>query len=101
MKCRRYRIFLMAETPKTEKFKGKFKVDKNGFCDFGHVSEVELDMQDQYASRYINGAIAGYPKLGEGLRILGDPSNYHALKIHKDDIDEFVRRVKEFRKLHR
>ena len=49
-------------------------------------------MQAQYASRHISGL--DRPKLAEGLRIEGDPGDYHSLKIDKDDAEEFLRRVK-------
>jgi len=28
--------------------------------------------------------------LGDGLRFKGNTNNYHSLKIHKDDVEEFV-----------
>ena len=53
--------------------------------------------QNQYASRYVDGRL-DYPNLGEGLRwkVVGDTSNYHFIKIHKDDYEEFHRRVREY-----
>ncbi len=42
--------------------------------------------------------IPGYPNLGEGLRFDGHAYDYHSLAIHKDDVEEFVRRVKEYKK---
>ena len=61
------------------------------------VAHGHLDGQTQYISRYIDGKIDGWPNLGEGLRFKGDPGNYHDVTIHKDDVDEFVRRVREHR----
>lgn len=71
----------------------------DNFVDFGDVSRKELKMQCQYAARYIDGKIPGWENLGEGLRFTGFDSNgninnYHAMKIHRDDVNEFVRRVK-------
>lgn len=52
--------------------------------------------QNQYASRYILGK-HGYPNLGEGLRWQNENGgNYHDILIHKDDYNEFHRRVKEY-----
>lgn len=65
----------------------------NDFVSFGDVSRGQLDMQCQYGSRYIEGKIPGYPNLGVGLRFRGDPGDYHSVQIHKDDVDEFVKRV--------
>ena len=48
--------------------------------------------QAQYVSRYVGGR-HGSPNLGEGLRFLGDPTDYHFLLIHEDDVEEFARRV--------
>lgn len=68
------------------------------FVTFGqHVAHAHLGQQAQYASRYIDGHLEGYPNLGKGLRFEGDPADYHSVKIHKDDIEEFVRRVKEYK----
>ncbi len=64
----------------------------NGFVDFGDVARNLMMMQSQYGSRYVDGAIEGYPKLGEGLRIQGDPRNYHSLEIHPEDIEDFMLR---------
>jgi len=37
-----------------------------------------------------------HPKLGEGLRVKGDSDKYHDMIIHKDDIDEFIRRYNDY-----
>lgn len=69
------------------------KKDPN-YVNFGEVARGQIHEQCQYASRYVDGR-HGFPKLNEGLRILGNPKDYHALTIHADDVPEFVRRVKE------
>lgn len=81
-----------------EKIKPMFESDEDGFVDFGEVSRNLLGKQTQYGSRYINGDFGEYPKLGEGLRIKGSSADYHFIKIHKDDIDEFYRRYQEYQK---
>lgn len=58
------------------------------------VSRV-LERQTQYISFYIGGC-GSYPDLSRGLRFIEDKGNYHATRIHKDDIDEFIRRIKEY-----
>jgi len=68
------------------------------FVDFGDISRVRLGIQCQYGSRYINGEISGWPNLGEELRFKGDDHNYHSFKIHRDDVEEFIRRVELYRK---
>jgi len=71
----------------------KFEADENGFVRFGDVASMLLKQQAQYASRYVDGFQEEYPNLGEGLRFEGKSDDYHNLKIHQDDINEFVRRV--------
>ena len=81
-----------------EKKTPKFETDNNGFVVFGNVAREVLNQQAQYASRYINGSKGEYPNLGEGLRFEGDPEDYHDVKIHNEDVEEFVKRVKEYKK---
>ena len=74
--------------------------DEEGFVPFREVAWTFMEgMQAQYASRYIDGAIPGWPNLGEGLRFKGEASNYYSVKIHKDDIEEFVKRVRDYQRL--
>ncbi len=74
------------------------RLEREGFVHFGVVARDILQQQSQYASRYVDGEIPGYPNLGEGLRFDGHAYDYHSLAIHKDDVEEFVRRVKEYKK---
>ena len=79
--------------------KPKFEADKDGFVRFGDVSRKLLEKQCQYGVTYAFGdESCDCPNLGEGLRIKGDPGNYIDVKIHEDDIEEFVRRYKEYKK---
>lgn len=73
-------------------------MNNNNFISFWEISISQLSMQSQYASRYVNWEIEWYPNLWEWLRFKWEPSDYHDLEIHKDDVKEFVRRVLEFRK---
>jgi hypothetical protein len=66
------------------------------YIPFGNIARNRCGGQCQYVSRYIDGRHES-PNLGEGLRFQGDPSDYHSVTIHKDDVEEFVRRVKDFR----
>lgn len=73
--------------------------DADGYVRFGPVARSRMGEQCQYASRYIGGRMEGYPALGEGLRFKNVASgNYHNIRIHLDDIDEFVRRYREYEK---
>lgn len=65
------------------------------FVSFGVMARELCGHQAQYVSRCIDGR-HGLPNLGEGLRFLGRPEDYHDVKIHRDDVDEFVRRYKAY-----
>jgi len=67
------------------------------WVNFGDVARKRLNEQCQYVSRYVGGR-HGSPDLGGGLRFQGDPTDYHDLLIHRDDVDEFVRRVEVHRR---
>jgi len=82
--------------PLGENLAEKYNSDENGFVSFGDVSRGELQKQSQYGSRYVDGMAEEYPSLGDGLRFEGTPDDYHSLRIHKEDIAEFVRRYREY-----
>lgn len=66
--------------------------DADGYVPLMVVSDL-VGRQTQYVSYFIEG-IAGRPALGRGLRFKIDDGNHHATRIHQDDVDEFVRRIK-------
>lgn len=74
-----------------------FETDENGFVRFDDVSRWLLHTQTQYGSRYIDGSGGERPALGDGLRVKGDIDEIYSLEIHKDDVNEFVRRVEAYR----
>lgn len=78
------------------------------YVDFGDVARSRLGMQCQYASRYVGGLcdyqnLTSDPSQGRTLRFMerGRPvsssSDYHSLRIHRDDVEEFVARVERVR----
>jgi hypothetical protein len=69
---------------------------KEDYVNFGDMARSRIGGQSQYLSRYIDGAIPSWPNLGEGLRFEGKPSDYWAVRIHKDDVEEFIRRVEQY-----
>lgn len=83
--------------PKMEKkmLLGKYEIDEEGYVNFGDISRGEMDMQSQYGARYVHGEL-GDPNLGEGLRFKEDYGHYHSMKIHHEDVEEFIRRFKEY-----
>lgn len=73
------------------------EADPAQYLELGEVAHAEpLCMQSQYAARYLDGRIQGYPNLGDvepPIRWAGDTANYHDILIHKDDAEAFRRRV--------
>jgi hypothetical protein len=69
--------------------------DENGYVKLGAVAD-RLMMQTQYVSHYLYG-VGGKPDLSKGVRWT-DNSNYHAIKIHKDDVSVLAARIKENRR---
>jgi|AGTN01.1.fsa_nt_gi hypothetical protein len=78
------------------------------YVDFGDVARSRLGMQCQYASRYVGGLcdyqnLTSDPALGRTLRFLersrpvSSADDYHSLRIHRDDVEEFVARVERVR----
>lgn len=68
-----------------------------GCVSFGDMARQRLGEQCQYVSRFVDG-FAGRPALGEGLRFVGDPRDYHSLVIHQDDVEEFIHRYEGHRR---
>ena len=74
-------------------------MSENEFINFGDVVREKVGMQCQYASMYIDG-ICERENLGVGLRFRNlNHDNYHIIEIHRDDVDEFVRRLKKIKGL--
>lgn len=64
------------------------------YVKFGDIAR-NLGMQAQYGVRYLDG-LDEHPYLGESIRIRGSTRDYHSLEIHKDDVELFVNRYKEY-----
>lgn len=63
-------------------------MNNNDYVEFGDVARNNLNMQCQYASRYLEDS---------KVRYIGDVDDYHNLMIHKEDVEGFVRFVKKER----
>ncbi len=91
---------------KKEKLFGKYNIDSNGFVNLGDIARGEIKRQAQYISRFVDGLDSEYPNLSDGLvfcnikneRTGESTGNYHEYRIHKDSVDEFVKRVTEYYK---
>lgn len=75
----------------------EIEVDDEGYIRFGDIAINVLSQQCQYASRYLMGTIEGYPALALGLRLKGNPDDYHFVRIHAEDTQTFIDRYKEHR----
>lgn len=72
--------------------------NEEGMVKIGDVTHGLLHQQSQYISRHLDKSVAKVPFLGEGLRFDADAYSHHEYKIHKDDVLEFVARVKAVRR---
>ena len=70
----------------------RFTFIDNEHISFGDVCRNLIGQQAQYGSRYVDRNFVGKPYLGSGLRIVGNPGDYHSLGIHPEDVDEFISR---------
>ncbi len=79
---------------KAWRYSDNANADEQGFVKFPPIAAC-LPMQSQYACRYADGQL-GYPNLGAGLRFSGDNDMGYWLKIHKNDVDKFLSRVRRY-----
>jgi vacuolar-type H+-ATPase subunit C/Vma6 len=88
------------ENNKDASFKNKYraKADEEGFVSVGDFATVELGRQAKNISSFLDGEEGMNPdaNLGEGLNFKGTSGNYSDMKIHIDDLDEFIKRVRNF-----
>lgn len=85
-------------------FFSKENRERESFIRFSDIVRDALEMNLQKASWYVggfkefkNGEMVEYPSLGKGLRFEGDSiMNPNSLKIHKDDVEKFVKRVRDY-----
>ncbi|HEY5588383.1 MAG TPA: hypothetical protein VIK86_05440 [Candidatus Paceibacterota bacterium] len=80
-------------------FKEKYfsKIDPNGYLRLGDISREEFGgRQSKNISSLLDGSEG--INLGENLKYEGNSGNYSDMKIHIDDLNEFIKRVKEYYK---
>ena len=78
-----------------EKYQGV--ADGNGFIPVSAFANKELQRQAKNIAAFLDGEEGMSPEynLGEGLRYSGKSGNYSDMKIHIDDLEEFIARVKK------
>ncbi|ETB63859.1 TPA: hypothetical protein DIC38_02030 [Candidatus Nomurabacteria bacterium] len=73
------------------------KVDSEGYLRLGEISRGEFGgRQVKNIASLLDGSEG--VNLGEGLRYNGNSGNYSDMKIHIDDLESFIEKVKEFYK---
>lgn len=86
------------ERKNNESLKNRYapQADGEGYIPTASFATQELKRQNKSVASLLDGDEgAGDYNLGEGIRFRGSSGNYPDMKIHIDDLDEFVRRVKE------
>ena len=74
------------------------KVDKEGFVYVGDFSTQELKRQSKSVASFLDGEEGMEPNinLGLGIRFKGSSGNYSDMKVHVDDLEEFIKRVRKY-----
>lgn len=82
------------QIPLKEKYKNK--IDENGFVRVSDFANQELRRQAKSIASLLDGEEGLSPEynLGEGVRYVGASGNYDTMKVHIDDLEEFIKRVK-------
>ena len=87
------------ETPNQHRFsiKEKYlsKVDKNGFVHISDFATIELRRQSKSVAAFLDGDMGENEDInfGKDLRFTSDSGNYD-IRIHIDDLETFIKRVK-------
>ena len=74
------------------------KVDKDGFVYVGDFSTQELRRQSKSVAAFLDGEEGAEPhiNLGNGIRFKGSSGNYSDMKVYIDDLEEFIKRVRNY-----
>lgn len=73
------------------------KVDPEGFIFIRDFAGPETGHQTKSVAGFADGDMGTEEwNLGKDLRVKGDSGNYSDVKIHIDDLDKFVKRVKDY-----
>ena len=83
----------------TDELGRNFDLGQDGYVGIDGIARVLMGKQTQYAVRYLDGAIEGYPNLGRNIRFTGDFRNEHSIGIHPKDVSTFVHRYWAYRAL--
>lgn len=86
--------------PNQESLKDKYKklVDSEGFLPIIAFSNIELSRQAKSIASFLDGEGGTDEEInfGSDLSYKGSSGNYPDMKIHIDDLETFIERVKEY-----
>lgn len=85
-----------ALTENEQKTLNELVADSEGYVRIGDVTHGLLNQQSQYISEYMDGRSTS-PVLVDGLRVDVESFSYHQYRIHRDDVHEFIARVRAWR----
>lgn len=74
------------------------QADPEGYLAVAAFATEELNAQSKSVAALLDGEEGTAPEyhLGKGLRYKGASGDYSSMKIHLDDLDEFVGRVQKY-----
>lgn len=74
------------------------KTDQEGFVSVGDFATTELRRQSKNIAAFLDGDEGTNPEanLGERLNFKGSSGNYSDMKIHINDLDEFIKRIHNY-----
>lgn len=75
------------------------KADAEGFVSLGDIANWWLGEQSQYVARHLYQNAKSYdiPYLGENINFTGRDGDYHSFRIQKQDVVEFIVRLRNAR----
>jgi hypothetical protein len=86
--------------PSQESLKDKYmkSADSEGFVPVGAFSNIEIGRQTKSVAAFLDGEEGTNEDInfGTDLNYKGVSGNYTDMKIHIDDLETFIERVKEF-----
>ena len=87
----------MEQFPKQPSLKEKYlsKIDKDGYLPLADT-RIEFNRQIKSIAAFLDGDEGhGDYNYGDGIRYKGSSGNYSDMKIHIDDLEVFIERVKK------
>lgn len=74
----------------------ELEVNEDGMVRLSNITQGVLGEQTQYISYHFDGIRV--PVLTDGLRSNNDSPSYHSYLLHKEDVPEFIARLRAYRR---